>query len=118
MATYAAALGVFIGHLFPVFFGFKGGKGVATLLGVLLALHPLLGLSSLATWLVAFGLSRISSLSALAAAAAAPLYAHLLLDDPNAIGLLVVLVALVFWRHRTNIRRLLSGEEGRFAKPK
>jgi acyl phosphate:glycerol-3-phosphate acyltransferase len=118
IATYAAALGVFIGHLFPVYFSFKGGKGVATLLGVLLALHPLLGLWSLGTWLVVFGLSRISSLAALAAAAAAPLYAHLLMDDPNAVGVIVVLVALLFWRHRGNIRRLLSGEEGRFAKPK
>lgn len=118
LATNAAALGVFIGHLFPVYFGFKGGKGVATALGVLLALHPLLGLWSMATWLVVFGLSRISSLAALAAAATAPIYAHLLLDDPNAVGVLVLLVALLFWRHRTNIRRLLSGEEGRFAKPK
>jgi glycerol-3-phosphate acyltransferase PlsY len=117
-AIYAACLGVFVGHLFPVYFAFKGGKGVATALGVLLALHPLLGLWCIGTWLVVFGLSRISSLSALTAAAAAPVYAHFLLDDPNAVGVLIVLVALLFWRHRGNIRRLLSGEEGGFAKPR
>jgi glycerol-3-phosphate acyltransferase PlsY len=115
-AVYAASLGVFIGHLFPVFFGFKGGKGVATALGVLIALHPLLGLGCLATWLIVFGLSRISSLAALTAAAAAPVYAHWLLNDPNAIGVLIVLVALLFWRHRGNIKRLLAGEEGGFRK--
>jgi glycerol-3-phosphate acyltransferase PlsY len=115
-AVYAASLGVFIGHLFPVFFGFKGGKGVATALGVLIALHPLLGLGCLATWLIVFGLSRISSLAALTAAVAAPVYAHWLLNDPNAIGVLIVLVALLFWRHRGNIKRLLAGEEGGFRK--
>lgn len=114
-AIYAASLGVFIGHLFPVFFGFKGGKGVATALGVLFALHPVLGMWSLGTWLVMFGLTRISSLSALTAAAAAPLYAYFLLD-PKAVGVLIVLAILLFWRHRGNIKRLLSGEEGGFGK--
>jgi acyl phosphate:glycerol-3-phosphate acyltransferase len=117
-AMYVACLGVFLGHLFPIYFGFKGGKGVATALGVLLALHPALGMLSVATWLVVFGLSRISSLSALIAAAAAPVYAHLLLNDSRAVGVLIVLTTLLFWRHRGNIRRLLSREEGRVAKPK
>ncbi|MGA7179090.1 MAG: glycerol-3-phosphate 1-O-acyltransferase PlsY [Thiobacillaceae bacterium] len=116
-AIYAACLGVFIGHLFPLYFGFNGGKGVATALGILFALHPMLGLGCLATWLVVFALSRISSLSALAAAAAAPVYAYVLLNDYGAVGILSVLVGLLFWRHRGNIRRLLSGEEGGFAKP-
>ncbi|MGO9443660.1 MAG: glycerol-3-phosphate 1-O-acyltransferase PlsY [Thiobacillaceae bacterium] len=117
-AMYVACLGVFLGHLFPIYFGFKGGKGVATALGVLLALHPALGMLSVATWLVVFGLSRISSLSALIASAAAPVYAHLLLNDSRAVGVLIVLTTLLFWRHRGNIRRLLSREEGRIAKPK
>jgi glycerol-3-phosphate acyltransferase PlsY len=118
LASYAAALGVFVGHLFPVFFGFKGGKGVATALGVMLALQPLLGLLCVVTWLAVFWLSRTSSLSALAAAAAAPVYGLILLKDVRGFAVLLTLTALLFWRHRGNIRRLMSGEEGRFAKPK
>ncbi|MGA7951331.1 MAG: glycerol-3-phosphate 1-O-acyltransferase PlsY [Thiobacillaceae bacterium] len=118
LASYAAALGVFVGHLFPVYFGFKGGKGVATALGVLLALQPLLGLLCVATWLAVFWLSRTSSLSALAAAAAAPIYGLILLKDARGVAVLLTISALLFWRHRGNIRRLMSGEEGRFAKPK
>lgn len=118
LASYAAALGVFVGHLFPVYFGFKGGKGVATALGVLLALHPLLGLLCMSTWLVVFWLTRTSSLSALAAAAAAPVYGLVLLKDATGVAVLLAISALLFWRHRTNIKRLLAGEEGRFAKPK
>ncbi|MFZ5474160.1 MAG: glycerol-3-phosphate 1-O-acyltransferase PlsY, partial [Pseudomonadota bacterium] len=73
---YLAALAVFLGHLFPVFFGFKGGKGVATALGVLLALNLWLGLACAATWLLVFALTRVSSLSALVAAGLAPLYGY------------------------------------------
>ena len=73
VATYGAAVAVFLGHLYPVFFGFKGGKGVATALGVLLAISPWLGLATLASWLIVFALTRISSLAALTAATLAPI---------------------------------------------
>jgi len=109
-----AGLAAFIGHLWPVFFRFKGGKGVATALGVLLALNPLLGLATLLTWLVVFALTRVSSLSALAASAAAPFFAAWL-DEPG-LGALIILVTLIFWRHRSNILRLIRGEESGFRK--
>jgi glycerol-3-phosphate acyltransferase PlsY len=111
-----AGLAAFIGHLWPVFFGFKGGKGVATALGVLLALNPWLGLACAATWLATFAVTRVSSLSALVATGVAPVYAWFLegkLVDTVAIGLLA---ALIFWRHKANIARLLSGEESAFRK--
>lgn len=118
LAMHLAALAVFLGHLFPVFFGFKGGKGVATALGIMLALDPWLGLAVLATWLGVFALSRISSLSALLAALLAPVYGAYFTGSSASIVTLSLLSALLIWRHRANIRRLLSGEEGRFAKPK
>jgi glycerol-3-phosphate acyltransferase PlsY len=108
-----AGLAAFGGHLYPLFFGFKGGKGVATALGILLALNPWLGLACAATWLAVFALFRISSLSALSAALFSPLYAWLLKADPAATGAIAVLALLIFWRHRANIARLMSGEEGR-----
>ena len=115
---YLAALAAFLGHLFPVFFGFKGGKGVATALGVLLALDARLGGLTLATWAIMFTLTRISSLSALVAATLAPFYGWLLLDGgPESgpkIGLLALLCGLVLARHHGNIRKLLSGEERAF----
>ena len=111
-----AALAVFAGHIWPVFFNFQGGKGVATALGVLLALDPWLGLACLATWLAVFAMSRISSLSALTAAGLAPLYAWLLTRDAALSGAMLVLAALIFWRHRANIRKLLRGEEASFGR--
>ena len=115
MGIAAAALAVFIGHVFPVFFGFKGGKGVATAAGIMLALNVWLGLAVVATWLLTFALSRYSSLSALLAAGLAPLYAAIFLA-PLYVGMLVVLAALLIWRHRANIRKLLQGEESGFKK--
>ena len=115
---YAAAVAVFLGHLYPVFFGFKGGKGVATAVGVLFALSPWLGLACVLTWVAIFALLRTSSLAALVAAAVAPVFGYYLLDDVVALAALSVLTVLIFWRHRANIKRLLSGEEGRFAKQK
>ena len=109
-----AALAVFAGHIWPVFFDFQGGKGVATALGVLLALDPWLGLACLATWLGVFGITRISSLSALTAATLAPVYAWLLSQDVMLSGAILALAALIIWRHRTNIRKLLRGEEAGF----
>ena len=123
-----AAIAVFLGHLFPVFFQFKGGKGVATALGVLLGLSPLLGLASLSVWLVVFGLTRISSLSALSAALAAPLLPLLglgygsLIQNPEGPALALTFSDPVWWaivamsvlllaRHRRNFQDLLQGKE-------
>lgn len=109
-----AGLAAFAGHLWPVYFGFKGGKGVATALGILLALDPWLGLACATTWLTAFALLRVSSLSALLAAGLAPLYAWLLHGRPGETLAVGALAVLIYWRHRSNIARLLSGEEAAF----
>lgn len=115
----AVAGAVFAGHLYPVFHGFKGGKGVATLFGVLLALSPWLGLSVLATWLLAFAMWRISSLSAMIAAGMAPVYAVTFFGFSLMQTLFVLLLAiLLIWRHKSNIRKLLAGEETGFGKSK
>ncbi|MEQ1662601.1 MAG: glycerol-3-phosphate 1-O-acyltransferase PlsY [Thiobacillus sp.] len=111
------ALAVFIGHLYPVFFGFKGGKGVATALGVLLGLNPWLGLACLATWLAMAGLFRISSLSALVTALLAPVYATLLMGWGNAAQCVLALTLLLIYRHKDNLIKLAQGEEGRIGKP-
>lgn len=118
LAVHLAAIAVFLGHLFPVFFGFKGGKGVATALGIMLALDPWMGLAVFATWLAVFAVSRISSLSALVAALLAPVYGAYFTASRVTVITLCVLTVLLLWRHRANIQRLLAGEEGRFAKPK
>ncbi len=111
-------LAAFTGHLFPVFFGFKGGKGVATLLGVLLASHWLLGLGFIATWLLMAALFRYSSLAALVASALTPVYSWLLFNDIAYLSCQVLMVALLFWRHHSNIRNLLAGNESKIGKPK
>lgn len=111
-----ASLAVFIGHLFPVFLRFRGGKGVATALGVLLALNVWLGLAALATWLLMAAIFRLSSLAALTAATAAPIYA-LLLGLPHEWALASALMSLLLiWRHKGNIRNLLAGRETRIGK--
>lgn len=112
----AVALAVFIGHVFPVFFGFHGGKGVATALGILLALNPWLGLAVLATWLLATWLWKTSSLSALVAAGFAPLYGFALLGSGYYSLAILLLSLLLVWRHQSNIRNLLSGQETRIGK--
>jgi glycerol-3-phosphate acyltransferase PlsY len=112
-----AAVGAILGHLFPVWLGFKGGKGVATSLGVLLTLYWPVALASLATWLVVAAISRISSLSALVAAVAAPLYMFLWGQKTFAVATLVIAV-LVLVAHRENIKRLLAGTEPRIGKSK
>lgn len=111
-------LAVFIGHLFPIFLNFKGGKGVATALGVLLALSGWLGLAVLATWLFMAVVFRYSSLSALVAAIAAPLYAFMLgLPQEWALASLVMSLLLI-WRHKSNIQNLLSGKESKIGSKK
>ncbi|NOT18010.1 MAG: glycerol-3-phosphate 1-O-acyltransferase PlsY [Sulfuriferula sp.] len=115
--VYGAALAVFLGHLYPIFFGFKGGKGVATALGVLFALSLWLGLACLLTWALVFVVTRISSLAALVATLVAPIFAYFMMDTAAVLALLV-LTALIFWRHRANIARLLAGQEGGFKKPR
>ena len=109
----AVALAAFLGHLYPVYHGFRGGKGVATALGVILGIHWLTGLAALATWLLMVAVFRISSLGALTAATLMPLYMHLLTGEPWFVLSGVLLTLLVYWRHRRNIRNLLAGEEPR-----
>jgi glycerol-3-phosphate acyltransferase PlsY len=110
------ALAAFLGHLYPVFFGFRGGKGVATALGVLLGLSWLVAVVCLATWLVMAKLFRISSLSALTAATLSPLYAWLLTPHREFVIMLLAMSALLIWRHRSNIRNLLAGNEGKIGQ--
>ena len=111
-AAQLAGLSAFLGHLFPVWLGFKGGKGVATFLGTLLALSFPVGLAACATWLVTALISRFSSLSALVSAALAAIWAGFL-GHGDMVILIVILATLVFWRHLPNIERLKAGTEPR-----
>jgi glycerol-3-phosphate acyltransferase PlsY len=111
-AGMAAALGAILGHLFPVWLGFKGGKGVATAFGVLLTLYWPVGLIAAGTWLAVAALTRISSLSALVTALAAPV-AMYLLHQTAYVAVTTVIAALVIVMHHANIRRLLDGTEPR-----
>ena len=106
-------LGAFLGHLFPLYFKFAGGKGVATALGVVLAIHPLVAMILIATWLLVALVFRYSSLAALVTAAATPLYLWLAGDQASFIGLGAILAMLLFWRHRQNIERLIAGTESK-----
>ena len=114
----AVGLAAFIGHLYPVFFGFKGGKGVATAAGVLLGISWVLGVATLATWLIVAFFSRYSSLAALVAAVFAP-FLYLLGDraawyvDKATLAALIVISALLIYRHRENISKLLKGTESK-----
>lgn len=110
----AVAVVVMLGHLWPVFHRFQGGKGVATTLGVLLALHPILGLASLCSWLIIAFFFRYSSLAALIAALNAVFFTVLLYHPAHAyVAAVAVLALLLFWRHRANIRNLIAGTESR-----
>jgi glycerol-3-phosphate acyltransferase PlsY len=101
----------FIGHLYPVFFGFRGGKGVATMMGVLLAVHFWVGLAVVATWLFVAKVLKISSLSALVAAVLAPVYFFWLSSEMIFVQISVLMSAILIWRHKSNIQRLINGEE-------
>jgi glycerol-3-phosphate acyltransferase PlsY len=114
-AAQIAGFFAFLGHLFPVWLRFRGGKGVATFLGILLALSVPLGIAACATWLATAVLTRISSLSALMACLLSPLWAWLL-GMPETILLLIALTVLIYVRHAENIRRILSGDEPRIGK--
>ena len=115
MRQQVAGFAAFFGHCFPVFLGFRGGKGVATFLGTLLALFWPAGLAACLTWLVVAGVSRYSSLSALVAAVLSPLWAYML-GRPEAVVLCILLAALIVLRHRDNIRRLRDGTESRIGQ--
>lgn len=107
------AIAVFIGHLWPVFFRFVGGKGVATALGVLLGINPWLGLATLATWLIVAYAFRYSSLAALVAAVFAPFYYGLLFGVDVILFAVFAMSALLLWRHAENIGKLISGKESK-----
>jgi glycerol-3-phosphate acyltransferase PlsY len=109
----AVGLAAFLGHLYPIYFGFHGGKGVATSLGILLGLSWPLAAAVLATWLFMARVFRISSLSALTAAITAPLYTWLLLNSVPLLVMVCVISTMLLWRHRGNIQRLISGAEGK-----
>ena len=110
------ALAAFLGHLWPVFFRFQGGKGVATAAGALLGIDPLLGAATLVTWLIIVAFFRYSSLASIVAAVFAPFW-RVLVDGPDWIALAVFAMgALLIWRHRANIRRLLAGTESRLGR--
>ena len=115
-----AGAGALLGHIFPLWLKFKGGKGVATALGVLLALCWIVGLLACLTWLLVGFLFRYSSLAALAALASAPLYTYFITSPedapPHLLALSIFIAIVVFLRHRNNIRRLLNGEEGKIGQ--
>lgn len=101
----------FLGHLYPAYYGFKGGKGVATAIGVYAGIHLWAALAVIATWLFVAKVLKISSLAALVATLLAPLYFYLFTQHvPLTIGM-VIMTALIYWRHRSNIRNLLDGSE-------
>ena len=111
-----AGFGALLGHLFPLWLRFKGGKGVATALGILLAIAWPVGIACCATWLVAAALFRFSSLAALLALLAAPIAAWFALHDLQMVEFTAIVAALVWARHHANIRRLLKGEEPKIGK--
>lgn len=109
--TMIGAAAAFLGHLFPVWLGFKGGKGVATLLGIALAIAWPIGLASALVWLASFAITRISSVGGMAAAVAAPVTAFII-GHPSAL-VLTALAIMVVWKHADNIKRLIAGTEPR-----
>ena len=111
-------LAVFLGHLFPIFHGFKGGKGVATACGILFGVNVILGIATLSTWIIVAVFLRYSSLAALAAAVFGPIYFVFLFGlQPMGISLALVCLLLI-WRHRSNIRNLMNGTESRIGSKK
>ncbi len=114
----AVIIAVFLGHLFPLFHSFKGGKGVATACGILFGINFFLGLATLSTWLIVAFFTRYSSLAAIAAALFAPLYYVFLFGFHPVVLALVIMCVLLIWRHRSNIQNLMNGSETRIGKKK
>jgi len=112
----ACAVAVFVGHIYPVFFGFRGGKGVSTAGGILLAIHPWLGLATVATWIVIALFFRYSSLAAIVSAVFAPLYYFFLFGAREMLPALILMSALLVWRHKANILKLVAGKEHRIGE--
>jgi len=110
------ALAVFLGHVFPVFLRFQGGKGVATAVGVLLGLSLWVGLLAMATWLLVAFIWRYSSLSALVAAALAPIYTLSILGLQSSVIAVLIMSLVLVWRHQSNIINLMEGKEGRIGQ--
>ena len=114
----ATGLAAFLGHLYPVYFGFRGGKGVATFVGVLFASFWLLGLAFVGTWLIMAAVFRYSSLSAIIAAAMTPFYSWILISSPAYLVCFTSMSVLLIWRHRSNIRNLMAGTEDKIGTDK
>ena len=114
----AVIIAVFLGHLFPLFHSFKGGKGVATACGILFGINFFLGLATLSTWLIVAFFTRYSSLAAIAAALFAPLYYIFLFGFHPVVLALVIMCVLLIWRHRSNIQNLMNGSETRIGRKK
>jgi acyl phosphate:glycerol-3-phosphate acyltransferase len=115
-AIAAVALAVFLGHLFPVFMRFKGGKGVATAVGVLLGFNVWMGLLAILIWIMVAAIWRISSLAALVAAAFAPVYAVFFLGFEASTLAVLIMSLMLIWRHKSNIASLIAGQETRLGK--
>lgn len=107
---------VVIGHIYPIFFKFKGGKGVATAVGVLLGFNPWLALLLVATWVVVFKTTKISSLAAILACLLAPVFAYVLFGNTSYFGATLIISIFVIFKHRSNIMRLVKGQESNFKK--
>lgn len=111
LLVFLIGFAVFIGHLYPVFFGFKGGKGVATMMGVMVGLSLPIGVAVVGTWLFVAKVLKISSISALIASALAPVYIYFLGADVSWVYLSSLMMIILFWRHRSNIKKLIEGLE-------
>jgi len=111
LAIFLVGFAAFIGHLYPVFFGFKGGKGVATMMGVMVGLSLPIGLAVIGTWLFVAKVLKISSASALVATALAPIYIYFLSGEISWVYLTVLMTIMLFWRHKSNIEKLINGSE-------
>jgi glycerol-3-phosphate acyltransferase PlsY len=110
-AIALTGLGAFLGHVFPVYYGFKGGKGVATFYGVLLGFSWMAGIAALLVWLLTAFVSKLSSLSALVSALSAPFILWYSSHSPELTVMLGLMTALLFWRHRSNVRNIIDGKE-------
>lgn len=111
-------LAAFLGHLYPIYYGFKGGKGVATALGVYLGLQPIVGVVVILTWLISALIFNISSLSALIATLLAPLYFFWVTDSMPLFIILLIVTVFIYWRHRTNIVEIIDGTEDKISEKK